>query len=213
MKKVRIGKFSFSDPCWANISTEGKDFITRLLTYDMDQRPSASEALQHEWIIKYSSQIVDSTVAIGALSNLKTFRADQKLKQATFAFIASQLLTKSEKENLAKIFKAIDKNGDGKLSKDEIMDGYDQFFGKNMDKDDINKMFDAVDIDRSGFIDYSEFVVAAMNEKNLLTNEKLQSAFKMFDKDNSGFISSEEIKEILGFGKTLSEEAVNEIIQ
>ena len=35
----------------------------------------------------------------------------------------------------------------------------------------------------------------------------------MFDKDGSGFISSEEIKEILGFGKTLSEEAVNKIIR
>lgn len=35
----------------------------------------------------------------------------------------------------------------------------------------------------------------------------------MFDKDGSGFISSEEIKEILGFGKTLSEEAVNEVIR
>ena len=57
-------------------------------------------------------------MAISALSNLKNFRADQKLKQATFAFIASQLLTKSEKENLGKIFKAIDVNGDGKLSKD-----------------------------------------------------------------------------------------------
>jgi calcium-dependent protein kinase len=144
---------------------------------------------------------------------LKTFRADQKLKQATFAFIASQLLTKNEKENLAKIFKAIDKNGDGKLSKEEILDGYDQFFGKNMDKTEIEKMFEAVDIDQSGFIDYSEFVVAAMNEKNLLTNEKLQSAFRMFDKDGSGYISSDEIKEILGFGKTLSEEAVNEIIK
>lgn len=53
------------------------------------------------------------------------------------------------------------------------MDGYDQFFGKNMSKEDFEKMFDAVDIDQSGFIDYSEFVVAAMNEKNLLTNEKL----------------------------------------
>jgi calcium-dependent protein kinase len=62
------------------------------------------------------------------------------------------------------------------------MIGYDQFFGKNMDKAEIEKMFDSVDIDGSGFIDYSEFVIASMNEKNLLTNEKLQSAFKMFDK-------------------------------
>jgi Ca2+-binding EF-hand superfamily protein len=35
-------------------------------------------------------------------------------------------------------------------------------------------MFDAIDIDKSGFIDYSEFVVASMNEKQLITNEKLQ---------------------------------------
>lgn len=51
-----------------------------------------------------------------------------------------------------------------------------------MEKDDVLKMFDAVDIDRSGFIDYSEFVVAAMNEKQLLTDEKLLTTFKMFDK-------------------------------
>ncbi len=73
-------------------------------------------------------------------------------------------------------------------------------------------MFNSVDIDKSGFIDYSEFVVASMNEKNLLTNEKLKAAFKMFDKDGSGFISSDEIKQVLGFGKSLPEEEVNKII-
>jgi calcium-dependent protein kinase len=102
---------------------------------------------------------------MGALTNLKTFRADQKLKQATFAFIASQLLSKSEKENLAKIFKALDKNGDGKLSKEEMQDGYENFFGKNMQINDIDLMFESVDIDKSGYIDYSEFVIASMNEK------------------------------------------------
>jgi len=35
----------------------------------------------------------------------------------------------------------------------------------------------------------------------------------MFDKDGSGLISATEIKEVLGFGKTLSEEAVNEIVK
>ena len=182
MKKVKVGKFSFSDACWSAISDKAKNLITKLLTYDPEQRPSAEEALKHPWITEMSTQQVDSSVAMGALSNLKNFRADQKLKQATFAFIASQLLTKNEKENLAKIFKAIDKNGDGKLSKEEILEGYDKFFGKTMEKEDVLRMFDAVDIDKSGFIDYSEFVVASMNEKQLLTDEKLLSAFKMFDK-------------------------------
>lgn len=135
------------------------------------------------------------------------------MKQATFAFIASQLLSKSERENLAKIFRAMDANGDGKLSLQEIKDGYNQFFGNKLDDTEIEKMFNSVDIDGSGFIDYSEFVVAAMNEKNLVSNEKLEQAFKMFDKDGSGSISPEEIKEILGFGKSISEEAVNEVIR
>lgn len=34
MKKVRIGKFSFSDPCWSNVSDKCKDMISKLLTYD-----------------------------------------------------------------------------------------------------------------------------------------------------------------------------------
>ncbi len=51
-----------------------------------------------------------------------------------------------------------------------------------MDPEEITKMFKSVDLDGSGYIDYSEFVIASMNEKQLLTEDKLQAAFKMFDK-------------------------------
>jgi serine/threonine protein kinase len=54
MKKVRAGKFSYADACWATISDQAKDFITKLLTYDIEVRPSASEALQHPWILEMS---------------------------------------------------------------------------------------------------------------------------------------------------------------
>ena len=60
------------------------------------------------------------------------------------------------------MFKAFDKNGDGKLSIEEVKEGYLEHYGKVMSDEEVTNMFNAVDTDRSGFIDYSEFVVAAM---------------------------------------------------
>jgi calcium-dependent protein kinase len=152
---------------------------------------------------------------MSALDNLKGFKADTTMKQATFAFIASQLLSKNERDGLAKVFKAFDKNGDGKLSMQEVKEGYLEHYGKVMSDEEVETMFNAVDTDKSGFIDYSEFVVAAMKEDQLTTNEKLQAAFKMFDKDGSGIISPEEIKDVLSFGNAnaLSKEAIEAIVK
>ncbi len=67
----------------------------------------------------------------------------------------------------------------------------------------------AVDTDGSGEIDYSEWIVATTDKKRLLTDEKLKVAFKVFDKDGGGTISSSEIKEILGVGKQIDEDVWN----
>ena len=47
-----------------------------------------------------------------------------------------------------------------------------------------------------------------MNEQNLLSNNKLQIAFKMFDKDGGGSISTEEIRQVLSFGQNLEESVI-----
>ena len=107
----------------------------------------------------------------------------------------------------------MDINGDGKLSKDEIKQGYKDYYDKELGDEEIDDMFNKVDADGSGEIEYSEFVIATMNEKNLLSNNKLQSAFKMFDKDGGGTISTDEIKQVLSFGQNLEESVVNQIIK
>ena len=56
-------------------------------------------------------------------------------------------------------------------------------------------------MDGSGEIDYSEWLVATINRKNLLSDEKLKHAFAFFDKDGSGSISTNELKEIFGVKK------------
>jgi calcium-dependent protein kinase len=92
----------------------------------------------------------------------------------------------------------MDANGDGKLSRQEILDGYEEHFGKQLDEDQLDRLFQQVDLDNSGFIDYSEFIMACMNDKKNLSEEKLIAAFKIFDKDDSGTISPDEIREVLG---------------
>lgn len=49
--KIRMGIHSFDDKAWSNISEEAKDFISQLLTYNYKKRPSAADALKHNWII------------------------------------------------------------------------------------------------------------------------------------------------------------------
>jgi Ca2+-binding EF-hand superfamily protein len=54
-----------------------------------------------------------------------------------------------------------------------------------LDEDELDKLFSSVDADGSGFIDYSEFIMATMSEKKNISEEKLKQAFGTFDKDHS----------------------------
>lgn len=197
MKAIKKGTFDFKADAWKNVSQDAKAFITYLLTYDVAKRPTAAQALQHSWILANANKSVDKQSTAVAMDNLISFHSHNTMKAATLTFIGSQLISKKEREELAKVFKMLDKNSDGKLSKKEVKDGYNQHYGKLISDDEIERMFNAVDTDKSGFIDYTEFVVASMNEKALLTNERLTGAFKMFDKDKSGMITPNEIRDVL----------------
>lgn len=187
---VKKGKYSLDEPEWDDVSEEAQDLVRKCLTYDPDKRASAGEALQHAWFKKFAKhEVVEKTLASKALNNLKNFRSQYKLKQATLTYIVSQLLNKEETAKMESIFKAMDLNDDGMLSMDEIKAGYEKHFGTNVDDDEIRRMFKEIDADDSGAIDYSEFLMATMTETQLLSKEKLQAAFKMFDKDGSGTIS------------------------
>jgi calcium-dependent protein kinase len=70
------GKFTFSGPLWMLVSDKAKDFVRKLLTYDYNNRPSAAEALQDEWLADAQPTKLDSTLVKEALQNLLQFRAN-----------------------------------------------------------------------------------------------------------------------------------------
>lgn len=51
-----------------------------------------------------------------------------------------------------------------------------------------------VDLDNSGYIDYTEFLTATLEREILLSKNNLEAAFEAFDKDGSGFITAGELR-------------------
>ena len=63
-----------------------------------------------------------------------------------------------------------------------------------------------IDVDRSGEIEYSEFITASVNRFDLLSDKKLKKAFDTYDLDKSGKINPLELKEALGNDSMISED-------
>jgi calcium-dependent protein kinase len=78
-----------------------------------------------------------------------------KLQEATFMYIVNQLTTKEERSELLKTFHSLDRNGDGVLSKDELVEGYKKTMGQAEAEEEVNKIMAQVDKNNSGEIDYS----------------------------------------------------------
>lgn len=53
-EKIRVGKFSFSQPEWRKVSPEAKNLIKKLLTFDPKERIRADEALADVWIDEFT---------------------------------------------------------------------------------------------------------------------------------------------------------------
>ena len=51
-----------------------------------------------------------------------------------------------------------------------------------------------------------------MNKSSLLQEGKLKAAFEYYDKDGSGSISVDEIKDVLGVGKNISERVWDQVV-
>ena len=56
-------------------------------------------------------------------------------------------------------------------------------------------------------------MVATLNRRSLISDEKLQIAFGFFDKDGSGSISVDELKEVLGSKRLVEDSVWNALIK
>jgi len=169
--------------------------LKAMLARSPDNRATAQQSLQSEWIANMTSDDAPAQANQVLLSNLKSFAVMNKLKKAALNIIATQL-TDKEIKDLKDLFMAMDDNNDGTLSVAELKEGLAKA-GVNVPFD-LSAMMDRLDTDGSGVIDYSEFMAATLDKRKFVAEDVCWRAFKTFDQDGSGHIDKEELMKLLG---------------
>ena len=116
------------------------------------------------------------------------------------AYIVHNLVHKEDCEYLRQVFILLDDNGDGKLTKSELINGLSILLDKQEAEKEVNRLFEIIDVDGNGFIEYEEFLRAGLNKAKILTENNLETAFKLYDIKNEGKINAEQLKSVLGSG-------------
>lgn len=210
--KVKFGKYDLTVEPWPRISVDAKSFVSRLLCQSSN-RMSASDALQHSWITQRAYRTLPSTdIVQGVLANLTNFNSTNKLRDAVHTFITTQCISMQDTKLLREVFRSMDKDGDGKLSRKELIDMYSQTVGPEQAEIDVDKVMKEVDTDNNGYINYSEFLKATLDIRKVMSSENLKAAFRMFDKDASGSISADELRKVLEGGTSSNTQVWNDII-
>lgn len=202
LEMVKKMRFEFDLPIWNSISAECKDLVSKMLS-PVDKRLTSQQVLDHPWIANHADKPPRVDLPPIVTKQLKVFRGAQKVKKIVLTYLATQLSEK-ELEPLKKLFMALDKNGDGILSMEEISEG----LKGRADQKEMLEIMQSMDTDGSGFVDYNEFAAAALGEEVYLNSDKLLQAFNMFDKDKSGKIDANEIKEAIGEAMAGVDEAI-----
>ncbi|CAD8113683.1 unnamed protein product [Paramecium sonneborni] len=210
LRLARQGKLNTNSERWLRTNEQAKDLIMKMIVVDPKKRISMQEAFNHPWIQNIQQNEIED---ISLIKNLSQFSAQNKLRAAIIQFISVQLVKKEESEKLFITFKTLDQNGDGVLSKDELLKGMlsadiDHLKAETM----ANGLMQKLDVNESGKVDFTEFISAALLQQQKITINNVKLAFRMFDIDGNGVISKQELESIFG-GIEIDNQAWDDILQ
>ncbi|OMJ87450.1 hypothetical protein SteCoe_10870 [Stentor coeruleus] len=193
------------------VSEEAKSLLKSLLEADPDKRISAKEACLHPWIKSYTQSVSQKDIS-KVLLRMKSFKRTSKLREAIHTFIISKIMDPNIYSKEQKVFNFLDVNRDGTISSKELA----ELLKKELPAEEVDLFTDTimqhVDSDKSGQIDYTEFLKATINYKKVCTKENLLRAFKFFDEDGNGTIEYSELSSALTDGAMITQELIQELM-
>ena len=210
MERVALGKYDIQSSPFNKVSKSGIDLIQKLLIMDPKKRISAQDALLHPWFKENKSkelfnQIKDESTLKKLINNLKAYRKDSIIQETALAYLVHNFPQMKDVVNACKLFNQIDVNGDGKINKAELLKGLQAKYKSDTLEQDVEQIYKNIDMDNNGYIEYEEFVRAAVSKERFINENVLRFAFRYFDKDGSGEITFDEIEDV--FKQSITDKA------
>jgi calcium-dependent protein kinase len=197
IKRIKIGKYNKNDTRYLEHSEEVKDLVNKLLEKDINKRLSAKEALNHPWFEKYGGRRLFSNFLPEDIKpyieNLFNYKYNSKLQELVIAFLVHNLSNNDETLIILKMFRHFNKKGDCKLTKMELTDALYSYKSKAEVDEMVDVLFQRLDGDKNGYIEFEEFLRACVDKKTLMTKKKLKYAFKFLDKNNTNTLNAQKI--------------------
>jgi len=197
VEQIMAGRYEYKGRRWKRISKQGKAFIDDLLVVDPDDRADTEEALRASWLNRRYGATVRSPhmeEMDNAKTSIKRFANYSKLRKVALMVVAHKS-TSAEIGILRKVFQEYDKQGCGQLNYNEFKAALNE---AGYTDEEYRQIFDAVDLDGTGQIRYTEFLAATIEAQGAISEERLAEAFDRLDSDDSGYISADNLREILG---------------
>jgi len=191
LEAIKEARYVLDGRLWDPVSEPAKCVLRRLLEKDPSKRITADRALEDEWFAMDLSK-GNTILHADLVDNLRRFGQTNRFQQIAVTAVAHQL-PEEQISKLRATFIAMDKDNDGSLSLEEMHKGMCTMVANTKD---LTKIMEEMDFNHDGHVSYTEFLAATMDR--LGENEALcWRAFKAFDLDGDGFITLEELRQVL----------------
>jgi calmodulin len=123
-------------------------------------------------------------------------------------------LTKKQIAEYKEAFNLIDKDGSGRISRNELSSLF-LALRQKVTSAELKDLMTGVDTDGDGTLDFPEFLTMMSSTlESTKQEQELQKAFREFDKDGNGYISRDELIQVMhSQGDELTDEEIDGMIK
>mmetsp|Transcript_141891 Transcript_141891/g.272483 ORF Transcript_141891/g.272483 Transcript_141891/m.272483 type:complete len:606 (-) Transcript_141891:137-1954(-) len=176
--------------------TGASRLLDSIFQYDPADRATAADLLSNEWVSGGDLSSTHILTKGGAMDNVKTWPTLSKFERTVLSLVASYSNeTDSRVMGLARAFRALDREKDGRLTRANLHRGFD-LVGMEVQQEELESVFTALDSDGSDGIQFNEWLAATMGPHSV--ENALDSVFAALDLRNCGSICFQDLLPIIG---------------